>query len=66
MVSWYRTLLEGSHGEEPEMTRLEDALNAEASQLAPGSNGLLEDQQLSLPGPTLRRYADRPIEAFFD
>jgi sugar (pentulose or hexulose) kinase len=43
MVSWFRTLLEGSHGEEPQagMARLEDALNAEASELAPGSNGLL-------------------------
>jgi xylulokinase len=43
MVSWYRGLLEGLHGEEPRagMARLEDALNAEASELAPGSNGLL-------------------------
>jgi len=43
MVSWYRTVLEGSHGEEPPAgtARLEDALNAEASELAPGSNGLL-------------------------
>jgi xylulokinase len=43
MVSWYRSLLEGSHGEEAAagMARLEDALNAEASELAPGSNGLL-------------------------
>jgi xylulokinase len=43
MISWYRTLLEGSHGEEPPPgeARLEDALNAEASELAPGSNGLL-------------------------
>ncbi len=50
MVSWYRTLLEGSHGEEPEMTRLEDALNAEASQLAPGSNGLLTLPDWLAPG----------------
>jgi sugar (pentulose or hexulose) kinase len=43
MVSWYRTLLQGSHGEEPPpgSAVLEDALNAEASELAPGSNGLL-------------------------
>jgi len=48
MVSWYRSLLEHAHGEEPpaeaarlEDALLEDALNAEASTLAPGSNGLL-------------------------
>jgi xylulokinase len=43
MVSWYRSLLERAHGEEPPdgTARLEDALNAEASALAPGSNGLL-------------------------
>src|SRR5262252_5049004 len=42
-VSWYRTVLEGSHGEERRagMAGLEEALNAEASELAPGSNGLL-------------------------
>jgi len=42
-VSWFRTMLEGSHGEEltAGMTGLEEALNAEASELAPGSNGLL-------------------------
>jgi len=42
-VSWYRTVLEGRHGDEPAagMARLEDALNAEARELAPGSNGLL-------------------------
>jgi xylulokinase len=50
MVSWYRTLLEGSHGEGPEMTRLEDALNTEASQLAPGSNGLLTLPDWLAPG----------------
>src|SRR5262249_48227496 len=38
-VSWYRTVLEGSDGEG--RADLEDALNAEASSLAPGSNGLL-------------------------
>jgi len=38
MVSWYRGVLEGSPGAE---TGLEDTLNAEASRLAPGSNGLL-------------------------
>src|SRR5262249_56658951 len=43
MISWYRTLLEGSHGEEPPaaMAPLEDALDAEASRLAPCSYGLL-------------------------
>jgi len=42
-VSWYRTVLEGSPGgEQPAgMASLEEALNAEASELAPGSNGLL-------------------------
>jgi sugar (pentulose or hexulose) kinase len=50
MVSWYRTLLEGSHGEELEMTRLEDALNEEASRLAPGSNGLLTLPDWLAPG----------------
>jgi len=42
-VSWYRTMLEGSHaGELPaRMADLEEALNTEASELAPGSNGLL-------------------------
>ena len=50
MVSWYRTLLEGTHGQEPETTRLEDALNAEASQLAPGSNGLLTLPDWLAPG----------------
>jgi xylulokinase len=43
MVSWYRNMLECAHGEEQTsgMAHLEDALNAEASELAPGSNGLL-------------------------
>jgi len=52
LVSWYRTLLEGSHGEEPpaETARLEDALNAEASRLAPGSNGLLTLPDWLAPG----------------
>jgi xylulokinase len=42
-VSWYRTVLEGSRGEDlpAGMAGLEEALNAEASQLEPGSNGLL-------------------------
>jgi sugar (pentulose or hexulose) kinase len=42
-VSWYRTVLEGSDGEgrPAVMAGLEEALNAEASELAPGSNGLL-------------------------
>jgi xylulokinase len=60
MISWYRTLLEGSHGEEPPpgMARLEDALNAEASGLAPGSNGLLTLPDWLAPGnATWRRGA---------
>jgi sugar (pentulose or hexulose) kinase len=42
-VSWFRTMLEGSRGEEPPpgTAGLEEALDTEASQLAPGSNGLL-------------------------
>ncbi len=43
-VSWYRGVLEGPSGqqERPAATaRLQDALNQEASELAPGSNGLL-------------------------
>jgi len=55
MVSWYRTLLEGSRGEELEMTRLEDALNEEASQLAPGSNGLLTLPDWLAPGHAVWR-----------
>jgi len=52
MVGWYRTLLEGSHGEEPPpgRPRLEDALNSEASELAPGSNGLLTLPDWLAPG----------------
>jgi xylulokinase len=60
MVGWYRTLLEGSHGEEPPpgTPRLEDALNAEASELAPGSNGLLTLPDWLAPGhATWRRGA---------
>jgi xylulokinase len=49
MVSWYRTVLEGSHGEEPD-AHLEDALNEEASELAPGSNGLLTLPDWLAPG----------------
>jgi len=45
MVSWYRTLLQGSHAEEPE-----DVLNAAASGLAPGSNGLLTLPDWLAPG----------------
>ncbi|MGH3200998.1 MAG: FGGY-family carbohydrate kinase [Streptosporangiaceae bacterium] len=55
MVSWYRTLLAGSPGDEPEVTRLEDALNAEASQLAPGSNGLLTLPDWLAPGHAVWR-----------
>jgi sugar (pentulose or hexulose) kinase len=42
-VSWYRTVLEGARGGDlpAGQADLEEALNAEASQLAPGSNGLL-------------------------
>jgi xylulokinase len=51
MVSWYRTVLEGSPG-------LEDTLNAEASELAPGSNGLLTVPDWLAPGhATWRRGA---------
>jgi xylulokinase len=57
MVSWYRTILEGWHGEEPPagMARLEDALNAEAGELAPGSNGLLTLPDWLAPGHTAWR-----------
>src|SRR5207247_3720824 len=49
---WYRTVLEGSHGQEPPAgaARLEDILNAEASELAPGSNGLLTLPDWLAPG----------------
>jgi sugar (pentulose or hexulose) kinase len=52
MVSWYRTVLEGTRGTEPPggTARLEDALNAEASALAPGSNGLLTLPDWLAPG----------------
>jgi xylulokinase len=57
MVSWYRGLLEGSHGGEPE-AHLQDALNTEASELAPGSNGLLTLPDWLAPGhATWRRGA---------
>jgi sugar (pentulose or hexulose) kinase len=51
-VSWYRSVLEGSHSEEPSAgtAPLEDALNAEASDLAPGSNGLLTLPDWLAPG----------------
>jgi xylulokinase len=52
MVSWYRGVLEGSPGEE---TGLEDALNAEASRLAPGSNGLLTVPDWLAPGHAVWR-----------
>ena len=60
MISWYRTLLEGTHGEEPPpgTARLEDALNDEASGLTPGSNGLLTLPDWLAPGnATWRRGA---------
>src|SRR5689334_15809224 len=52
MISWYRGLLEGSHGGEPPAGTAcpEDALNAEASRLAPGSNGLLTLPDWLAPG----------------
>jgi len=50
MVSWYRTLLRGPHGEEPE-----DVLNAAASELAPGSNGLLTLPDWLAPGDAVWR-----------
>jgi xylulokinase len=46
-VSWYRTVLEGPAGEQ---APLEDTLNAEASELAPGSNGLLTVPDWLAPG----------------
>jgi xylulokinase len=52
MVGWYRAVLEGAHGEEPVpgAARLEDVLNAEASELAPGSNGLFTLPDWLAPG----------------
>jgi xylulokinase len=57
MVSWYRGVLEGSHGAEPPAgtTPLEDALNAEALALAPGSNGLLTLPDWLAPGSAVWR-----------
>ena len=52
MVSWYRGVLEGSPGAE---TGLEDTLNAEASRLAPGSNGLLTVPDWLAPGHAVWR-----------
>ena len=52
MVSWYRGVLEGSPGEE---THLEDTLNAAASQLTPGSNGLLTLPDWLAPGHAVWR-----------
>ncbi len=60
MVSWYRTLLEGAPGAEPAPGGLgfEDTLNAAASELAPGSNGLLTLPDWLAPGDaTWRRGA---------
>src|ERR1700733_6193097 len=57
LVSWYRALLEGPGDEDP-AARLQDALNAEASELAPGSNGLLTLPDWLAPGDaTWRRGA---------
>jgi xylulokinase len=47
MVSWYRTVLEGPPGDQ---AHLEDTLNAEAGQLAPGSNGLMTVPDWLAPG----------------
>jgi xylulokinase len=57
MVSWYRGVLEGSRGEEPPAgtAPLEDALNAEAAELAPGSNGLLTLPDWLAPGNAVWR-----------
>ncbi|HLK77399.1 MAG TPA: FGGY-family carbohydrate kinase [Streptosporangiaceae bacterium] len=52
MVSWYRGVLEGSPGAE---TGLEDTLNAEASRLTPGSNGLLTVPDWLAPGHAVWR-----------
>src|ERR1700691_4385252 len=56
-VSWYGTRLEGRGGAEPaagtarlETAHLEDGLNAAASDLAPGSNGLLTIPDWLAPG----------------
>jgi sugar (pentulose or hexulose) kinase len=46
MVSWYRGVLQGPH---------EDVLNAEASQLTPGSNGLLTLPDWLAPGHAVWR-----------
>jgi xylulokinase len=59
-VSWYQTVLEGSPGPQPpgETHVLQDALNAAASELAPGSNGLLTVPDWLAPGhATWRRGA---------
>ncbi|HTX27816.1 MAG TPA: FGGY-family carbohydrate kinase [Streptosporangiaceae bacterium] len=57
-VSWYRTVLEGSPGQEPGTQDLQDALNAAASELAPGCNGLLTVPDWLAPGhATWRRGA---------
>ena len=48
-VTWYRTLLEGPDGEESSAYS-EAALDAEASSLAPGSNGLLTVPDWLAPG----------------
>ena len=47
MVSWYRGVLEGSPDDE---THLENTLNAAASRLTPGSNGLLTLPDWLAPG----------------
>jgi xylulokinase len=57
-VSWYQTVLEGPPKEEPTTTALQDELNAAASELKPGSNGLLTlPDWLAPAGATWRRGA---------
>jgi xylulokinase len=49
-VSWFRSVLEASRAGEPAAESLEDTLNAEASELAPGCNGLLTVPDWLAPG----------------
>jgi sugar (pentulose or hexulose) kinase len=51
-VSWYRSLLDGDHRDEPVPadSRTEDQLNAGASALSPGSNGLMTVLDWLAPG----------------
>jgi xylulokinase len=49
-VSWFRNLLAAAHDEDAAAEPLQDALNAEASELAPGCNGLLTVPDWLAPG----------------